>query len=379
MFATTHPGLEGVLATELTALGAAGLAPEPGGVAFEGHATLLTRANLELRTAGRVTLRIGSFHAGAFHELERHAQKIPWERFLAPGVAAHFRVTAKKSKLYHERAIVERLAAAVGARCADVAIVASRGEAGDDEQAGDRPVQRFIVRLHRDECLISADTSGSLLHRRGYRTAVAKAPLRETLAAGLLLLAGYDGTIPLVDPLCGSGTLPIEAAMIARRIAPGLERSFAFERWPDADLPATERHRSELREAMLVQAPAAIVGADRDAGAIVAARANAERAGVAIDIEWREAAVSSLMLPEDRGLIVTNPPYGARIGDRAALRNLYAQFGNVLRQRAAGWQVALLSADRMLEGQTRLPWREAAATENGGLRVRALTTRLAPA
>lgn len=371
-FATTHPGLEMILARELAELNLTPRVMEPGGVEFEGDERAVARANLGLRTASRITLRIAAFHAGSFHELERHGARVPWQQFLAPGVKAHLRVSTSKSKLYHERAIIERLTESVRSACPNVEMVMARGEADQDERSAvaDLPIQRFVVRVHRDECVVSVDTSGPLLHRRGYRTDVAKAPLRETLAAGCLLAAGWDGSTPLVDPMCGSGTIPIEAALIARRIPPGLRRRFAFENWPLADPEIIRQARAMFEAEIRDRAPAPILGSDRDPGAIVAATANAVRAGVSGDIDWRRGALSTMDPPSGPGWVVTNPPYGHRIGDRAPLRNLYAQFGNVLRRQVPGWQVAMISADRMLEGQAALAWHEQARTDNGGIRVR---------
>ncbi len=378
-FATAHPGLEAIVSRELTLLGLAPTLVESGVVEFEGTERALALANLGLRTAGRVSLRIAAFHAASFHELERHGRRVPWRRFLAPGIKAHFRVTTAKSKLYHEGAVGQRLQDALVAACPDVAMIVSRGEVEQDERVSVRElptVQRFIVRLYRDDCVISVDTSGPLLHRRGYRTDVAKAPLRETLAAGLLLAAGWDGTKPLIDPMCGSGTLPIEAALIARRIAPGLYRRFAFEHWPDTDPGILRGVRQTLEAEIRDRLPAPIVGSDRDAGAIAAAAVNAEQAGVGADIVWRRGALATLETPEGPGWVVTNPPYGHRIGERAALRNLYAQLGNVLKRKTPGWDVAMISADRMLEGHAGLPWRELVRTDNGGIRVRFVAARV---
>ncbi|MGE0439352.1 MAG: class I SAM-dependent RNA methyltransferase [Gemmatimonadales bacterium] len=375
-FATAHPGLEPVLAEELAGLGFRSPVVEPGGVGFETDLAGIARANLGLRTAGRVIVRVATFHASAFHELERHARKIDWPRFLGPGAAAHFRVTTRKSKLYHERAIVERLGSAVSAGVSGASVIARRDEAEDeDESVVDLPVvQRFIVRFQHDECVISADTSGPLLHRRGYRQAVARAPLRETLAAGFLLSAGYDGREPLIDPMCGSGTIPIEAALLARRQAPGLLRRFAFERWPGTESAVTAGVRDELRHRE--RSPGfPIRGSDRDAGAVAAAEQNGARAGV--EVEWRQAPVSAMDLEGDPGLVATNPPWGHRVGERAALRNLYAQLGNVLRRRGVGWRLAIVGSDRMLEGQIGVGFEERCATESGGLRIRFLAGRVA--
>ncbi len=285
------------------------------------------------------------------------------------------RVSCRKSRLYHQKAVAERIgnavSAATGAAWTTSAVDLEADAEGDAPAEGTH--QLVVVRFHRDVCTISVDSSGDLLHRRGWRLATAKAPLRETLAAGVLAASGWDPTTPLIDPFCGSGTIPIEAALTARRIAPNLERRFAVERWPGFDAATMARMRRELRAAILPRAPAPIIGADRDAGAITAARANAERAGVGGDIEWREAAVSSLTAPHGTGSVVTNPPYGLRIGDARDLRNLFARLGTVVRERLPGWRLTLLLGETPLERSTGLPLRPVLTTRNGGLLVRLLS------
>jgi putative N6-adenine-specific DNA methylase len=382
VFAVAAPGLEPLVAEELTELGARAT-PEPGGVAWEADAAGLGRANLELRTASRVVVRVAEFRARSFIELERHARRIPWERFVAPGRAVQLRVTCRKSRLYHEGAVEQRLLEAVehrvggvrtGPAPADNADGAG-GAAGAEPESEGEDSQLFVVRFLHDRCTLSADSSGALLHRRGYRVALAKAPLRETLAAAMLRAAGWHGQAPLVDPMCGAGTIPIEAALIARRIAPGLARgreprNFAFHHWPEFESADWERVVADARERVLDASPVPIHGSDRDAGAIEAARANAERAGVAADLALAVAPLSAAEAPAGTGWLVTNPPYGVRVGESRPLRNLYAALGRLGRERFAGWRLALLSADRQLEAQLGTELREALATTNGGLRVR---------
>jgi putative N6-adenine-specific DNA methylase len=389
LFAATAPGLEALAAAELRALGIAAR-QERGGAAWEGDLTSLYAANLHLRTAGRVLVRIAAFPARTFHELERKAARVPWERFVSPGSAVHLRVTCRKSRLYHEGAVAERVLAAVETRAGPLGARAAARGAGDDEAEetdgaphGDAAAEQiFVVRFLRDACTISADASGALLHRRGYRQAVAKAPLRETLAAAVLAACGWHPAAPLLDPLCGSGTLPIEAALIARRIPPGLAgggpgpRAFAFERWPEHDPALWGRTVQAARERVLPHARGPIVGSDRDAGAVEAARANAERAGVAADIAFEQRPLSALEAPPGPGWLVTNPPYGLRVGEREGLRNLYAALGRTARERLAGWTVALLAADDRLPGHTGLPLEPVLSTTNGGIPVRLLAARV---
>lgn len=375
-FATTTPGVEDLLAGELRAIGLVPTATEPGGVEFTASWRQVAGALLWLRTANRITVRIARFRARTFGELERHAAGVDWADVIRPGAAVHFRVTSKKSKLYHETGIAERLARAVDAAVTPVTFLRGPGETEAIETEHLRHgrasvIQRIVVRVMRDDVTLSADASGALLHLRGYRQAVAKAPLRETLAAALAMAGGWAPDLPLLDPLCGSGTIAIEAALIARRMAPGRARRFAAEQWPGlAD--AFTAARADAAAVELASAPAAITGQDRDAGAIAAALANAERAGVAADIVFRQAPISDVPRDDGRGWVVTNPPYGARLGARDGLRDLYAVIGRVMREQRPGWGLTMLSADRMLEGQLDIAMVEVLRTTNGGLPVRVM-------
>lgn len=368
IFIVTAPGLEDLAAVELTSLGISSVA-EAGGLACDATQEQLYAANLHLRTASRVLVRVADFRARTFYELERHAGRVPWSDFLGKGQPVRLRVTSKKSRLYHQRAIEQRLLTAIGAPAA--------AAAGDEETEG-AGEQLFIVRFLYDRCVISADSSGALLHLRGYRRALARAPLRETMAAAMLLGSGWDGRAPLIDPLCGSGTIPIESALIARRVAPGLAgpgrepRSYAFMSWPGFD---AARFRELVKRAgaeILSRAPGRIVASDRDEGAIAATEANAARAGVRDDIELSGRAVSAVEAVGAGGWMVTNPPYGIRVGEAERLRDLYATLGQVARRALPGGRVVMLSANRRLEGQLGMRLREVLSTRNGGIPVRLL-------
>jgi putative N6-adenine-specific DNA methylase len=365
-FAVTAPGIEGICAAELEQLDVRPTVDE-GGVTWTGDGGSVAAANLWLRTASRVLVRVAEFRAKTFFELERSARKIDWDRFVAPGAEVRFRVTCRKSKLYHSGAVAQRFAEAV-THCVRGAAVGDTVREDDEETVA--PGQLFVVRFLHDVCTVSADSSGELLHRRGYRQAVAKAPLRETLAAAMLLGAGWKGDAPLADPMCGSGTIPIEAARVARRIAPGRDRRFAFLDWPETSSSDWKARVDRAREGELERSPVSIFGADRDAGAIDAASANAERAGVRSDIELKVQPISALAAADGTGLVIANPPYGARVGERDRLRNLYAQIGNVVRRNRPDWTVAILLADRQLEAQVGLPFRDVFETRNGGIHVR---------
>lgn len=399
MFASTAPGLESITAGELKSLGIRGK-QEPGGVSFDGDVAELYRANLWLRTATRVLVRLGAFHASTFYELERRAKKLTWEKFLPAAGTVAVRVTCRKSRLYHSDAVAERVLSAIARVAPPGVVIESAGSASDSSGERDTPdgadddapadgvadagraSQLFVVRIVHDQVEISADSSGELLHRRGYRKDVGKAPLRETLAAAMLLASGWKRDETLIDPLCGSGTIPIEAAMLARRIAPGLRREFQFMRWPGF---AAARWAAMLDEARVaVTGPAnarreqadprlSIIGGDRDSGAIESAVRNAERAEVKSDVSFAVDSLSgSLAKLRESGagrvLVLANPPYGVRVGDEGELRDLYAAIGNAVVGKS-GWRIGLLTADRALAAQLRLPLRSRFDSRNGGIAV----------
>lgn len=370
-FAIVTPGFESVTEGELRSLSVAAIEKSAGGVSFRADDRALVAANLQLRTATRVLVRVAEFSARSFAELERRAKPVRWRDYLPTGRNVAFRVTCKKSRLYHSDAVAERLAKSLMAAAPNAKVVRAGG--GDDEDESPA-AQLFIVRVAHDVVTISADASGELLHRRGYRLATAKAPIRETIAAGCLLALGYDGSVPFIDPMCGAGTFAIEAALIARNIAPGIGRTFACESWPGFDADAARQSRADAKAAERALAAAPILASDRDAGAVKATLGNAARAGVTADLTVTECALSAIEPPSGVGMLIANPPYGARVGDASDLRNLYAQFGNVARTKLGGWRVALVSAERSLEAQTKLPFAELVKFSNGGIKVRLVAT-----
>jgi putative N6-adenine-specific DNA methylase len=318
-----------------------------------------------------VVVRIGRFHASTFQELERRAKSVPWVDYLPASGTVSVRVTCRKSRLYHSDAVAERILGAI-ARAAPpgIEVRAQRVEESDDDNDEEKSAQLFVVRMLHDECQISADSSGELLHRRGYRQEIGKAPLRETLAAAMVLASRWKPGEPLLDPLCGSGTIPIEAALIARNIAPGLYRNFQFMQWPSFESADWSRSVQSAREAER-KFEGRVLGSDRDQGAVGAAKRNAERARVADSTDFVKDSLSAAMEKMDAetgGWILTNPPYGVRVGDVSDLRNLYAALGEGVR-RSEGWRAGILSADLGLARQLKLPFRERFSTRNGGIPV----------
>lgn len=353
-FAVCTPGIEEVLHGELVGLGIRRCRVRQGGVEFPATTRQLYAANVWLRTATRVVVRVASFRARRFDHLEREAARVEWDRWLDPTRPVRFRVTSTASRLYHTDAISQRLH-----RFAP--------RLATDEPAEDQ--QLVVVRVDHDEVTLSVDSSGVALHKRGWRTEIGKAPLRETLAAALLLAAPYEGSA-LVDPFCGSGTIPIEAAQLACGLAPGRMRDFAFQSWPSFQPGTWASVRAELRPPAAPTEAVAIIGSDRDAGVVEQAAANAERAGLASRVRFERRALSDVEAPAGApGWLVTNPPYGGRASAGADLRNLFARFGQVVADRFAGWDVGVLTADPRLPGHTGLPFTRRLRTTNGGIPV----------
>lgn len=306
--------------------------PEVGGVTVTGDSEAIYAINLRSRLAGRVLLRLASFPAKSFGALENGISGIRFGGRLDKRAPLGVRVTCNRSKLYHTKAVAERVYGKLGAPPA----------APSHLDEDDEPPPTLLVRVDHDVCTVSLDTSGAHLHKRGYRLATAKAPMRETLAAAVLAGADYDGSTPFLDPMCGSGTFAIEAALIACRKAPGMARRFAFERWQAFD----EKLWRGLRDAARRQerrAPALISASDRDSGAIEATRANAGRAGV--PVEATVQALSHAAPPKEIGLVLANPPYGTRIGDASRLRDLYAALGNLARGPFERWRFGFVTTD----------------------------------
>lgn len=353
VFIACAPGLEPMLAEELAPLGATGTIV-PGGVEARGDLRLVYRANLELGVALKVLVRLGRFRATRFDELSARAAALPWDTWIAG--RAHVRAVCRASRLYHSGAVAERVQAAIG------------------ERTGDTDTD-VLVRLERDECTISVDTSGELLHKRGYRVDPGAAPLREDLARALARLAGAASAAAIIDPCCGAGTLLAEAALLARGTPPGHARRFAFMDAPGFDEPMWLR----LRERALARATdirPRLLGSDRDPAAIEAARGNLARAG----IDWAELAVAPLSQapafaapPPGPGVVLANPPYGRRVGRGDTLARLYEALGERVRSLPAGWRVGLVTASRALARATALPLASELMTDHGGGKVYLLT------
>ena len=332
-----HFGLEAVLKREIYDLGYEITKVEDGRVTFEGDEEAVCRANIFLRTAERVMIQVGRFKATTFEELFQGIKNLPWEEYIPEdGKFWVKKASSINSKLFSpsdiqsiaKKAMVERMKQ-------------KYHKEWFKEDGASYPVRIFLL---KDEVTVALDTSGDSLHKRGYRTMTSKAPLTETLAASLIMLTPWRKDRILVDPFCGSGTFPIEAAMIAANIAPGMNRDFTAEEWTNLiDRKLWYECVKEAEDMIDTTVKVDIQGYDIDGDVIKAARENAKRAGVEHMIHFQQRAVADLSHPKKYGFIITNPPYGERLEDKADLPELYTQIGQAY-QRLDSWSMFLITS-----------------------------------
>lgn len=340
-FAPCPRGLEAVLRAELEQLGAQDVADLPGGVSFVGPFALCYAVNLHSRIASRVLWRV--FH-GTYrdeHDIFQAAHALPWQTWFPVRYTIKVKVSAQHCPLPSldfvtlriKDAICDRFRAATGVR---------------PDVATRRPDIRIDAFLDRQHLTLYLDTSGEALFKRGLRTAVTEAPVRENLAAGILRLVGWTAQQPLLDPMCGSGTFLLEAALIARNIPPGLGRRFAFERLSNFDARAWQALCAAGRARQMPKAPCAIYGSDINGAALQAARANLQAAGLVDAVALKQADLLTIAPPAGEGLLVTNPPYGVRLSDQEQLAAFYPRLGDSLKRHFAGWRAYFFTADLRL-------------------------------
>lgn len=335
LIATATFGLEAVVAREIRQLGYEDLTVDNGKVTFRADLSAIPQANLRLRVADRVLVKMGSFQALSFDELFERTKALPWDEWIPAD--ANFPVQGKsiKSKLFSVpdcQAIVKK---------AVVEKMKQRHRRTWFEESGPRYV--IEVALLKDEATLTIDTSGAGLHKRGYRRLGSPAPLKETLAAALVLLSYWRFDRPFLDPLCGSGTLPIEAAMIGLNIAPGLRREFAAENWPVIPTALWRQARVEARDLMAHDRRVDICGTDIDAEVLSLARYHARQAGLDKQVTFHQRPLSDLLASSEYGCIICNPPYGERLGEAREVQQLYRQMGRVF-LRLDSWSHYVLTA-----------------------------------
>jgi 23S rRNA G2445 N2-methylase RlmL len=373
------PELRELCYRETIKLGVAGAAIGEVGVEFDGKLASSYLVNLWSRTASRVLLRMPEFRAGAAEDLFQRIAGVRWELWLASGLPLEIIARVEYSRVRHEGLVADTVFSGIRKRLISQGGEEpqrwERGKGGAGAELHDR--QKVLVRLVRNRCVVSLDTSGRHLHRRGYRIEHGGAPLRETLAAAILMRSGWRGERPLLDGMCGSGTLAIEAALLARNVAPGLRRGFLFERWPSFQGKTWQHLRRQASESAAAGVAQRIVGIDLDSRSVEIAAQNARRAGVERDIEWTVADLFSVR-PETvemaNGLLVINPPYGKRMGDPDPA--LYDRLGKHLKRFFRGWQVAVLAPEITLARGLRLPDALFWSAPHGGLPVVVAMARL---
>lgn len=365
-FVTAAKGVEEVLAQEMAGLGLAGVTVEKGGVRFTGDLSACYRANLWLRTASRILIPLAEFPCDSPQQLYDGVRAISWDRYLTPDTTLAVECVLRDSALTHS--------GFVALKTKDAIVDTLRDHFGRRPSVNPKDPDLLVnAHLVRNRCTISLDSSGTGLDRRGYRTEAGEAPLRETLAAALVLLTGWDGTVPLVDPLCGSGTILIEAALLALNRAPGLVRDrFGFQRWPSFDAPRWRRLVDEARQAERTTLSAPLLGIDRLEDVLAVARNNSRRAGVERIISFTAGDVRDLAPPPPPGVILTNPPYGRRLGDEDQLKPFYGQLGDVFKQRCAGYTAWLFTGGLDLAKAVGLKASRRIVLYNGPLECRLL-------
>lgn len=337
-----HFGLEAVLKRELTELGLEITCVEDGRITFSGDFSALCRANIFLRSAERVLIKIGSFHAETFEELFQGTRSLPWEVYIPKdGKFWVAKAASVKSKLFSPSDIQSVMKKAMVERMRSVYHIDWFAESGSSY-----PVRVFIK---KDEVTVGLDTSGESLHKRGYRKLVAKAPIAENLAAALLMLTPWRGDRILIDPFCGSGTIPIEAAMMAAHIAPGKNRSFLSEEWTNLILGGIWTDaRKEAADGEDFTVQTQIQGYDIDEEMVSIARANARLAGVENLIHFQQRGVEQLSHAKKYGFILTNPPYGERLEEKENLQALYRTLGERFRA-LDSWSMYVITAYEQAE------------------------------
>jgi putative N6-adenine-specific DNA methylase len=358
-FATAPRGLEGLLQGEIASLGAANATVVPGGVAFEGDWEVCYRANLWSRIASRVLWKIGGFAYRNEADVYEHARKLDWPRYFDVGRTLRVNVTAQKSPLKSLEFATLRIKDAVCDRFRD-----ALGKRPSVERAS--PEVRVHAFLEKERATLYLDTSGEPLFKRGWRTGQGEAPLRENLAAGIIMLTGWQPGEPLLDPMCGGGTLLAEAAAMARGRAPGAKRSFGFEKLKAFDAALWERIKLEKKE----PAEFRIYGSDNDAEALKDARRNLAAAGVERWVTLEQADVLERSAPAPGGVLVANPPYGERMGSPEELATFYPKLGDALKRKFAGWRCYIFTADLRLPKLIRLEPSRRTPLFNGSLECR---------
>ena len=342
-FATVARGLEDLAAQELEQLGAEGVEPGFCGVSFRCDRKHLYTINLWTRLSFRILVTVARIPCRDGDALYRGIQSIDWEPYLSPAHTLAVKATGKNDRLNHSHFTALQVKNAIVDQQQDRC-----GERSDVDT--DRPDVLINVHIKNNQATVSLDSSGSSLHRRGYRPAVGAAPLKESLAAALVQLTEWSGDVAFLDPMCGSGTLPIEACLRVLNVAPGLFRddAFGFHTWPDYDQGLWQDVVAAAKSVQRRELGVPVVGCDHDLDILTQARTNAANSGVAQHIEFNYTDFADIEAPTDSGILICNPPYGERLGHIENLAPFYKQMGDILKQRFKGWTAYILSGNKAL-------------------------------
>jgi putative N6-adenine-specific DNA methylase len=360
-FATVARGLETLAVQELEQLGASQVEPGFCGVSFSGDQTLLYRVNLWARLPFRILMKLHEFPCQDAEDLYQGVRSIDWSAYLMPEMTLAVSATGKTKQLNHTHFTALQVKNAIVDQQQD-----EFGDRSDVELQS--PDLQINLHLDGDRATVSLDSSGESLHRRGYRSAVGFAPLKESLAAALIQLSGWQPEQCFYDPLCGSGTLPLEASLKALNVAPGLFRErFGFETWMDADLTLLDGLTQAAKASQRSELLAPIWGSDRDSSVIAQATVNATQCGVSQHVHFTTLDLSEVVAPADQGVLFCNPPYGERLGRNSDLGAFYKRLGNVLKQQFKGWTAFVLSGNKELAQSIGLRSSQRFAIYNGTL------------
>ncbi len=362
-FAPCPSGLEGVLAEELEQFGAMTIQSTQGGVGFQGSFSLGYHANLESRIASRILLHLRQFDYQNEHDIYHATLRFPWWEWFSINQTIKVKVQAKRCPLKSLDFVTLRIKDAV----CDAFMKKKQERPNVDTRSPDIQIIGF---LDEHSYTMYLDMSGEPLFKRGWRQLRTEAPLRENLAAGLLRLAGWTEEHVLVDPMCGGGTILIEAAQIARRVAPGLGRNFAFQKFRGFDAKLWETICRESIAKQTIASSVALYGSDRSAPALQVADANCRNLGLSETIRLQQTDVLHLTPPREEGVLITNPPYGIRVGEYAELTKFYPQLGDLLKQKYCGWKAYIFSSDRRVPKMIRLLPSKKIPLFNGDLECR---------
>jgi len=358
-FAVVVPGLEGMAAAELGMLAVHDIEPIEGGVVFSASMDALCRVNLRSRTVTRVLVRLSGFKALSFPELYNKAKKIDWPRYIPDGRAVQVKASCHQSRLMHSGRVQQAVLDAI----------ADKLKQADVSKSDGGQAQLVTVRLEHDACTVSIDSSGERLDRRGYRLLPGHAPIRETMAAGVLQWMDWKPDEPLLAPMCGSGTFAIEAALYGQGRAVNIEHDFALLHWPVLNRKRWQRVLDKAA-GMHKDTPLAIEASDNDAAVLEQAKANADRAGVRDAIGFDEKDVREIRPAGQGGLMLINPPYGERI--RGNAQTLYRDLGKLFREQFPGWRMAVIVPDQACENALNMPVKRRLKLKHGGLWVHVL-------